>query len=55
MNPAEPSRVRRPALVRARWYRWIVPAAVIAVGAGTLIVLALAAGVLLGIVPYPGR
>jgi len=46
---------RRPALTRSRLYRLLVPAAVVLVAAGTLIVLALAAGVLLGVLPYPGR
>ena len=46
---------RRPALTRSRLYRLLVPAAVVLVAAGTLIVLALAAAVLLGVLPYPGR
>jgi hypothetical protein len=32
-----------------------VPVTVVLVAAGTLIVLVLAAGVLLGVLPYPGR
>ena len=49
------SRRRRPSLTRSRWYRLLVPVTVVLVAAGTLIVLALAAGVLLGVLPYPGR
>lgn len=50
-----PAKAPRPALVRSRLYRVLVPAAVVLVASGTLIVLALAAAVLLGVLPYPGR
>ena len=45
----------RPALARASLYRAAVPVIVIALGVVTLVLLLLAGGVLLGIVPYPGR
>jgi hypothetical protein len=41
--------------VRSPLYRVLVPAAVVLVASGTVIVLALAAAVLLGVLPYPGR
>lgn len=54
-TPRETRRPRRLPLVRSRLYRLLVPATVALVAAGTLIVLALAAAVLLGVLPYPGR
>lgn len=49
------ARAARPALMRSPLYRVLVPAAVVLVASGTVIVLALAAAVLLGVLPYPGR
>lgn len=48
-------RAPRPLLTRARAYRLVVPAVLVALALGTVVVLMLAAGVLLGILPYPGR
>ena len=48
-------RAPRPAMARAPLYRAAVPVIVIALGVVTLVLLLLAGGVLLGIVPYPGR
>ena len=48
-------RAPRPVLPRAPLYRAAVPVIVIALGVVTLVLLLLAGGVLLGIVPYPGR
>lgn len=49
------ARAARPALTRARAYRTLVPVVLALVGLGTIVVLVLAAGVLLGLLPYPGR
>jgi len=48
-------RAPRPALSRAPLYRVAVPVILVVLGMITLALLALAGGVLLGIVPYPGR
>ncbi len=42
-------------MTRARAYRLAVPLLMAALAVGTLIVLVLAGGVLLGFIPYPGR
>ncbi len=55
MSQPRPRRASRPALARAPLYRAAVPVIVIALGVVTLVLLLLAGGVLLGIVPYPGR
>lgn len=54
MSPVS-RRAPRPALTRSRLYRMLIPAALVVVAAGTVAVLALAAAVLFGIIPYPGR
>lgn len=48
-------RAPRPALTRARAYRMLVPALLVVLAAIAAIVLVLAGGVLLGLIPYPGR
>jgi hypothetical protein len=48
-------RVPRPPLTRAPGYRIGVPLLIALVGLAALAVLVLAAGVLLGLIPYPGR
>jgi len=48
-------RAGRPPLTRARAYRTLVPVALAVLAAVTAGVLIVAAGVLLGIIPYPGR
>ena len=55
MSQPRPRRAPRPALARAPLYRAAVPVIMIALGVVTLVLLLLAGGVLLGIVPYPGR
>lgn len=54
-GPSRRSRAPRPAITRRRLYRIGVGAALVVLAVGTAVVLALAAGVLLGILPYPGR
>jgi hypothetical protein len=48
-------RAPRPELTRARGYRILVPVLLAVLTLVTIIVLALAGGVLLGVIPYPGR
>ncbi|HLA24578.1 MAG TPA: hypothetical protein VJ206_04215 [bacterium] len=48
-------RVRRHPVTRAWGYRIAVPLLIALVGVGTVVVLVLAGGVLLGVFPYPGR
>lgn len=48
-------RAPRPALTRSRLYRLLIPVALAVVAIGTIAVLALAAAVLFGIIPYPGQ
>lgn len=48
-------RAPRPAITRARFYRAAVPIALVILGILMVAVLILAGGVLLGILPYPGR
>ncbi len=48
-------RAQRPPLTRARLYRTLVPLALVVLAVVTVVVLILAGGVLLGIVPYPGK
>ncbi|MDQ7819378.1 MAG: hypothetical protein QN173_05670 [Armatimonadota bacterium] len=48
-------RVARPAVTRSRAYRLTVALLLAILAAGTVAVLVLAAAVLLGVVPYPGR
>ncbi len=48
-------RVARPALTRAPLYRLAVPVMLVALAVVTVGLLMLAGGILLGIVPYPGR
>ncbi len=55
MSLLRPRRAPRPALARAPFYRVAVPVIVVALGLITLALMLLAGGVLLGIVPYPGR
>lgn len=50
-----PRRVPRPQLTQARGYRILVPMALVLLTLVTIVVLALAGGVLLGVIPYPGR
>ena len=49
------SRAPRPALTRAGLYRLAVPALLVTFAVLTAGLLLLAGGVLLGIVPYPGK
>ncbi len=55
MSQPHTRRAPRPARSRAPLYRVAVPIILVVLGAVTLVLLALAGGVLLGIVPYPGR
>jgi len=48
-------RAARPALTRALAYRVLIPALLVVVAVGTVVILILAGGVLLGVLPYPGR
>lgn len=48
-------RVPRAAVTQARLYRLAVPLLLVALGLVTAALLLLAGGVLLGLVPYPGR
>lgn len=50
-----PRRVPRPALTRTRFYRAAVPVFLVVLAGVMLLLLLLAAGVLLGILPYPGK
>lgn len=53
--PLRLRRVERPALTRSSLYRLAVPIALVVLGAVMLALLVLAGGVLLGLLPYPGR
>lgn len=55
MPPRAPWRAPRPAITKAMLYRRAVPALLFSLAAVTVILLLLAGGVLLGIVPYPGK
>lgn len=48
-------RARRHPLAHVPVYRVAVPLLIVLVGIGTVVILILAGGVLLGVVPYPGR
>lgn len=50
-----PTRGPRPPLTHTGFYRLAVPILLVALGMVTAGLLLLAGGVLLGIVPYPGR
>lgn len=54
-EPRHHRRAPRPPLTRATFYRTAVPVLLIVLAVVTVIVLLLAAGVLFGIIPYPGR
>lgn len=49
------NRVPRPSVTRVRVYRLAVPLLLLGLGLVTAALLLLAGGVLLGIIPYPGR
>ncbi len=48
-------RAQRSPLTRGRLYRTLVPLALAVLAVITVVILILAGGVLLGIVPYPGK
>lgn len=54
-EPEDHRRAPRPPLTRATFYRTAVPVLLIVLAGLTVVVLLLAGGVLLGIIPYPGR
>lgn len=54
-EPEDHRRAPRPSLTRATFYRTAVPVLLIVLAGLTVVVLLLAGGVLLGIIPYPGR
>ncbi len=49
------TRGSRPPLTRSRLYRALVPAALVTLAVVAAGILVLAGGMLLGLVPYPGR
>ncbi len=55
MRTPPASHAPRASLRRARAYRFVVPAVLVVLALGTVVVLIVAGGVLLGLVPYPGR
>ncbi len=54
-GPSRRWRAPRPAVTRSRAYRIGVGAALMILAVATAAVLVLAAAVLLGVLPYPGR
>lgn len=55
MRDQSPRRAMRPAITQAKIYRTAVPAALLILATAAVILLILAAGVFLGLVPYPGK
>lgn len=48
-------RAPRPPMTQTRLYRVLVPAALVTLALTAAVILVLAGGVLVGIVPYPGK